>query len=108
MCGCTQSTQYGANAVNPLSGTPLTANQALVFGPDYTGPRKTVVNLTDPQSWPSWIRSLDGQPHDDGSIAGGTWSGPQQLATLATTARRSWWWLILAVVVALLVVRAAK
>lgn len=117
MCGCTSgyptataslSLSGNGTVVNPLSGLPLRPGQALVIGPDYTGPRKTVVNLMDPLSWPKWITSYNGEPRDDGSIAGGTWSGPQQLATVQVTARRGWLWLVVGILAVAFAVRATR
>jgi hypothetical protein len=85
-----------------------------VWGPPWTGPRKTIVRLSDPMSWPRWIAQDDatGQPVDDGTVTGGTWQGgAQSLPDVVTTAQRIFdeagqkpdWWLLAAIGVSLLV-----
>jgi hypothetical protein len=86
-----------------------------VVGPLWTGPRITIVHFADPASWPRWIQDDgDGQPVDDGSMAGGTWSGGvQSLPELSTTVERfvsgglARWW-PLALLVGVLIVSSRR
>jgi hypothetical protein len=77
---------------NPNAG-PLTK----IVGPDYTGPRITYINASDPTSWPTWITAVNGAPVDTGA-PGGTFQA-QTLATLDVTAASKAWLLFLALVV---------
>lgn len=69
--------------VNPLSGLPLEAWQALVIGAPATGPRRTVVDTRPGATVPRWITvvgdAAGGRVYVDNGVAGGTYSGPQVL-----------------------------
>jgi len=89
-------------ATNPLDGTTLKPGQVLVTGPDYTGPRKTVIDKNNPPSWPAWITAVNGVPVDTGA-PGGTFQA-QPLADLVSSGHL--WWPLLAL--GLLVILAMK
>lgn len=76
--------------------TQLNTQFRTIEGPPYSGPRKTRINLMEPDSWPCWIvRDRAGNPVDLGDIC-----GPLRLADITTQAKSLWWlWLILAALV---------
>lgn len=76
-------------------------NQVVVKGPDYTGPRETVVDKTKPNTWPAWITAVGGFPTDSGA-PGGTFQA-QPLPDINVSGR-SWWWVPLLLLAGLVVV----
>ena len=94
---------FVTSGINPLGGGILQPGQIVVTGspstmctqPDgTTGPRRTVVWVQKPETWPVWIvASSSGAPVDNGA-AGGCYQ-PQQLPDLVATAKKSWPWLLL-------------
>lgn len=111
MCGICSTTGVNilptpslSGGTNPLDGNPLQPNQTVVTGPAYTGPRQTVVDVSNPSSWPPWIVAVNGQPTDTGA-AGGTFT-PQILPEISVTGF-SWWWIPL-LLLGLLIVTGRK
>ena len=85
-----------------LTVNPDASNQTLVVGPDYTGPRKTYVDASNPASWPAWITAVNGAPVDTGA-PGGTFQA-QPLPELSVTAM-SWWWIPVGLLLVLILVK---
>jgi hypothetical protein len=94
-----------AGDVHPWTGLPLESWQTLVIGPDFTGPRVTVVDVRSGARLEPWIERVDVPIRSGVNVTtfadtgepGGTYQ-PQQLPDLVATSEQ---WPALLVVVAL-------